>query len=206
MDFSKHPLKIVQDLLRKAHVLDHSLNVAHGRVNLSVYRPRPGYTVLAADIINHPRQLDDFFIHGIFSTAGPAKEVGIVSKVIQSATPEDLHLGFVDCVSDNLVDVCAFFDSSPLLSRYRPYNVYRTDRSYHVYMTESIFTQAEWLNFMGELLLAEDDSDLAIIDTRWVAHSLRRGYGVLRWTAHNKSFYQKPPEFVSSIPQPIPLI
>ncbi len=56
--------------------------------------------------------------------------------------------------------------------------------SFHVYWPQMRLTQAEWMAFLGWLLLDARESDR--VDTKWVACALMRGFGVLRWSGRHK--------------------
>lgn len=55
-------------------------------------------------------------------------------------------------------------------------------RSYHYYGT-SLLTEREWEVFIGSCILCNAAEGGAVVDTRWFAYSMRRGFSNLRVTA-----------------------
>ena len=58
-------------------------------------------------------------------------------------------------------------------------------RSYHLYLG-ILLSHAEWVKFMGRILLLNLRDQTPVIDSRWVGHRLIGGYGSLRWSARSK--------------------
>jgi hypothetical protein len=81
-----------------------------------------------------------------------------------------------DTLSDDLLEDLYLFDSG---------------NSMHGYILK-ILTHTEWVEFMGTLLLTEYREKPKVVDTRWVGHSLRRGYGSLRWSASAEKYKYMP--------------
>lgn len=201
MSLESHPFADVQYLLRKHGVLDSSMYISHGRVRLSYYSPRPGYGEYQVGYTPYQACFNEKYVdYCLFNDSDkPRREVGICSTVEQRSHPYNMHLGFVDCVTTDLKKIRSYFDCD-LLRRYRPLSVYKTDRSFHVYYTGGLLSQDQWLQFLGELLIAADDrDDEDVVDIRWIAHTLRRGFGVLRWSANDKTLYTHRPTLVEKI-------
>lgn len=67
---------------------------------------------------------------------------------------------------------------------YGGWNFYATGNSAHAY---SLYARPEDLTeYMARLLLLQSKTGEALVDTRWVAHALGRGYATLRLTCNNK--------------------
>lgn len=64
---------------------------------------------------------------------------------------------------------------------------YGSGRSFHGY-GESLLPEAEWVKFMGLLLLANQPKLEPTVDPRWIGHRLLAGYASLRWTK-NTHYY-----------------
>jgi hypothetical protein len=71
---------------------------------------------------------------------------------------------------------------------------FRTGRSYHQY-ADVLIPERAWLGYLGNILLLNHRSELPVVDTRWVGHSLRRGYSALRWS-HKTTRYVSEPTLV----------
>jgi len=69
--------------------------------------------------------------------------------------------------------------------------LFNSGRSMHGYILQLIsFT--EWQELMGTLLLTEYKDKPKVVDTRWIGHCLRRGYGCLRWSATSEKYLHTP--------------
>jgi hypothetical protein len=72
---------------------------------------------------------------------------------------------------------------------------YETGRSFHGYFP-GLIPQHAWPRYLGRLLLIDQLDRPPIIDTRWVGHSLVRGFAALRWS-HNTNRYLAMPHLVA---------
>ena len=68
---------------------------------------------------------------------------------------------------------------------------FKSGRSYHAYGLPLLSLQ-DWYSYLGKLLTLP--SIFPAIDTRWIGHSLRRGYSALRWS-HKTTRYRQLPTF-----------
>ncbi|WP_238965580.1 hypothetical protein, partial [Pseudomonas sp. AF32] len=73
---------------------------------------------------------------------------------------------------------------------------YNSGRSCHAYSLK-IISNAEWIDFMGRLLLVSHPHEEQIIDTRWIGHRLMSGFSSLRWSANTDKYL--------ALPQKIPM-
>lgn len=73
--------------------------------------------------------------------------------------------------------------------------LFETGRSFHGY-TPDLIPERAWPKYLGHLLLFNENAHPPVIDTRWVGHSLVRGFTALRWS-HNTSRYRAMPRFMS---------
>lgn len=69
-------------------------------------------------------------------------------------------------------------------------------RSFHAYGL-TLLEQARWYQFLGELLTLQRSRAASPVDSRWIGHSLVRGFSALRWS-HNTSRYEGMPRLVAS--------
>lgn len=68
---------------------------------------------------------------------------------------------------------------------------YNSGRSCHAYSL-NIINHAEWIDFMGRLLLVSHPHEQQIIDTRWIGHRLMSGFSSLRWSANTDKYLALP--------------
>lgn len=85
--------------------------------------------------------------------------------------------------------------------------LFDSGHSLHGYSTGRVLTEEAWIKFMGMLILANKDhlfdpdtcqNMKPVFDTRWVGHSLERGFGALRWSC-NADKYVHIPRFRGSL-------
>ena len=67
----------------------------------------------------------------------------------------------------------------------------KSGRSFHAYGFPLLKKQ-EWYQYLGKLLTLP--RNYPCIDTRWIGHSLKRGYSALRWS-HKTNRYKQLPTF-----------
>lgn len=75
--------------------------------------------------------------------------------------------------------------SEMLIQQYRPPKtaLVHSGRSFHLYLG-TLFSQTEWVSFMGRVLLLNLRDQPPTVDPRWIGHRLMAGYGALRWSDH----------------------
>lgn len=74
---------------------------------------------------------------------------------------------------------------------------YSSGRSFHGY-GEDLLSNADWVGFMGLLLLVNQPRLEPTVDPRWIGHRLLAGFSALRWTK-NTAHYLLPPTLIDSI-------
>lgn len=119
------------------------------------------------------------------------KEIAFHSRVICAEEDKVKHLPLVDfagsldkrkvdtfrgVVGERIFKNIVFFESG---------------RSYHGYVKRLISVE-QWVEFMGTILLANLPDQPEIVDSRWVGHRLRAGYGALRWSCNSEQYLQLP--------------
>ena len=120
----------------------------------------------------------------------PYEEVGLNSPVqLQERT---VHLPMVDTKgtsSRDLEQLARFVESEcPEVSSI---NWFSSGRSFHGYGS-GLLDEKRWRYFMGTLLLHRPAADGVSVDTRWVGHRLRDGYGCLRLSQNSSTYLQQP--------------
>jgi hypothetical protein len=68
---------------------------------------------------------------------------------------------------------------------------FETGQSFHAYFPDLIPEHA-WANYLGQLLVLNEHDCPHVIDTRWVGHSLARGFSALRWSNHTTRYRGMP--------------
>jgi hypothetical protein len=76
------------------------------------------------------------------------------------------------------------------------FSIYSSGRSFHLYGHALLESDAQFIQFMGRILLLNLPGKERVIDERWVGHRLMAGYSTLRWT-NNNPHYKKMPARVS---------
>jgi hypothetical protein len=72
---------------------------------------------------------------------------------------------------------------------------FRSGNAYHAYGAP-LLQSNDWYQYLGKLLTIS--TELPPADKRWIGHSLKRGYSVLRWT-RNTNRYKQTPTFLCHI-------
>lgn len=75
--------------------------------------------------------------------------------------------------------------------------LFDTGRSFHGYFP-GLIPEHAWPQYLGQLLLFNEEDHPALIDTRWIGHALIRGFAALRWS-HNTNRYRAIPRLVSMV-------
>ena len=171
-----HPIEFVESIL--------SANRRIKGVDLSVYRYHPQsleddrdvYHVAAAELrqtyelrLAELREGEDIAFHSLVK--------------MDDAT--EMHFGLLDFLAGENEFAKVERASEILITQYRPCHAMLvfSGRSYHLYM-EPLFNPAEWVAFMGRVLLLNFRDQPPTIDPRWIGHRLMAGYGALRWSAN----------------------
>jgi hypothetical protein len=68
---------------------------------------------------------------------------------------------------------------------------FSSGRSFHGY-GEDLFSELEWVKFMGLLLLSNRARLEPTVDPRWIGHRLLAGYSALRWTRNTSHYLVEP--------------
>jgi hypothetical protein len=82
---------------------------------------------------------------------------------------------------------------APSVTRGQPLSLYsfETGRSYHQY-ADVLIHESDWHHHLGSLLLLNRPCEPPIVDVRWIAHALRRGYAALRWSQNTTRYLSTP--------------
>jgi hypothetical protein len=175
---STHPINFIESVLAEDRRIS--------EVQLSVYR-------------YHPHSLsDDCITHSVI-----ARQLAATYERLSAQLDEDEDIAF-----DSLIKISgeaitkrhfALLDfqttdasrveqvSELLIAERHPPRaaLVHSGRSYHLYMVE-LLSHADWVSFMGRILLLNDRDESPTVDDRWVGHRLIAGYGALRWSAKGR--------------------
>jgi len=95
------------------------------------------------------------------------------------------HFGLLDFQAGTNERAVVEQASELLIREYHPRRsaLVNSGRSFHLYMG-ALFSHAEWVTFMGRVLLLNLRDQPPTVDPRWIGHRLMAGYGALRWSAN----------------------
>lgn len=188
---ARHPLQFVCELVGK-------LELGNAKLHYSIYAPelhtitdnRSEYSISGSEL--KTAWLDD-----MLSKLAPNEELAFHSLVTLNGKKS--HIPMIDFGGrhdeiKNLSVVKEFLKYWNL-----ELEVYSSGRSYHGY-GDRLFTEKEWIKFMGSILLLNIPGKVKIIDTRWVGHRLLGGYSSLRWSNNTRN-YKRYPAHMGSITQ-----
>lgn len=78
---------------------------------------------------------------------------------------------------------------------------YESGRSFHGYGGK-FFSEREWVQFMGVLLLSNKPRFEPTVDPRWIGHRLLAGYSALRWSKNTPYYLGFPTKLTKTLPSP----
>lgn len=170
-----------------AHALSQDKGIR--MLEFSVYDPRDEACSVRRVFRIAPDSLRDWWQSTIESLR-PYEEIGLNSRVqLQDRT---VHLPMVDTKGTSPFDLqrlahfilaeCSEVSSIKWLS---------SGRSFHGYGS-GLLDETRWRFFMGTLLLYRPTAQGVSVDTRWVGHRLRDGYGCLRLSQNSSAYLQQP--------------
>ena len=120
------------------------------------------------------------------------EEIGLNSRIQLADGDELLHLPMVDLRGGDpstLERVSMFIRAE--CPEIRAMNWFKSGRSFHGYGV-GLLDERRWRYFMGTLLLFREEEATVSVDTRWVGHRLRDGYGCLRLTKNTAVYAEYP--------------
>ncbi len=186
MNFNDHPYSHIFKLINGS--LDAELEYSiYEYQPQSVFDKRTIGTVKVAEISS------EWLAERINSLKGD-EEFAFHSKIKQGKIIKHIPFIDLDCPVEEIE-----FAKSALRKVLPPYifsglQFYDSGRSLHAYGS-CLLTRKKWVEFMGNILLANFPESLRVVDTRWVGHRLLGGFSSLRWSS-NSGYYEKLPEKV----------
>jgi hypothetical protein len=172
-----HPIDFVESIL--------AADTRIKEVQLSVYRyhpqslfddRNPTYHVPTAKL----REAYKRFVEGLSNQEDIA-----FHSMVKMDDGVERHFGLLDFQAGTTESAVVEQASELLIREYRPHRaaLVNSGRSYHLYLG-ALFSQAEWVAFMGRVLLLNLRDQPPTVDPRWIGHRLMAGYGALRWSAN----------------------
>ena len=158
-------------------------------VSYYTYRPqtiadtRTTWTIPAAEFVNAD------CVESVMDATPEGQEMAIHSA-LQIASGERVHMVMVDmstAAKAHLAKLRTFLGDN----FFQQISWYSSGRSFHGY-GEALLSEAEWVKFMGLLLLANQPRLEPTVDPRWIGHRLLAGYASLRWTRNTSHYLSTP--------------
>jgi hypothetical protein len=187
MDFTNHPLQVVEDI--RAAVPGRGLRLEFARYtyieNHTGAYPREIFTVPA-------RSVTTAWLSATLRGLAPEQELALQSRVYQGK--QTYYLGMIDFDG-------APRDPRPILAQVLPADyverlkLFSSGRSMHGYIPLTM-TEDERRQYLGRLLLANFPGQPRVVDSRWVGHRLREGYEALRWSCNTRQYKAYPVRFL----------
>ena len=191
----RHPIKVLADLK-----FDDGQKVEDFGLYLSfrIYKPAKAKEVnsedielsretfsLGSDIVSN--------VTGLISSVHKDGEMALLSKTTLGSG-KIYHIPMIDFGTRNLAEaaeipVNLIFPNSREVKFY----LFKSGRSFHGYFNQ-LLSHDEWVKYMGRLLLLNVPFRNEVVDSRWVGHSLNKGYSGLRWTANTIGYPVSPAE------------
>lgn len=181
---ANHPYQLIRELAQK----DRS---AH--FNFRLLAQKPGlYGKLEREIVD-----ETFFSAEILDNAAwdwiraqqgevcrDTAEVVVDSAVMTSAGYK--YIPMLDLVTKDAADLVKFCGRWDLWPFGVDVQCYASGNSFHVY-GRTLLTEEQRLRWLGGALLISQPDQPQLVDTRWVGHSLTKGFESLRLTANGQN-------------------
>ena len=155
-------------------------------VQLSVYRYHPQSLFDDRNPTKHVsavnlRKTYEHLVQGL----GDQEDIAFHSTVRMDDDVTERHFGLLDFQAGTTERAVVERAAELLIQEYHPAKaaLVHSGRSYHLYMG-TLFSHAEWVAFMGRVLLLNLRDQPPTVDPRWIGHRLMAGYGALRWSAN----------------------
>lgn len=181
----EHPIELINEISKnKSNIKELELGV-YTYIPRHLDNPRRIIRVSPKDIQSvHER---------LYSEIVSNEEIAFHSRVyIESELKDRIrHIPLIDfkgrdiaCIGEMIEDIISEYGFDRAF-------LFNSGRSYHLYIP-ALLTHDEWNKFMGRILLFNFPERPELVDTRWVAYSLRVGYSALRWTNNTPQYLSEP--------------
>jgi hypothetical protein len=177
---SVHPIDFMESLLAEEGRI--------GEVQFSIYRYHPQSVIDDCTTHRVPvarlRATYDQLADGL----DEQQDIAFDSLVgLRTKTGGKRHFALLDFQTTDAERVNRVAESLVLERRPPRAALVHSGRSFHLYMGE-LLSHADWVRFMGRILLLNTRDAPPTVDARWVGHRLMAGYSALRWSAKGRPF------------------
>lgn len=186
--YKGHPLHVVLDILK--------LEGSNFQLEFSYYTylkdsledPRKTFIVQGSEISENS-------LISLIENCPRGMNLAISSKIVFKDSRGVKHIPMIDLSTPNQLDLHS-------VPRVLPPELkdsmrwFESGRSFHGY-SSTLISEADWIKFMGRLLIANPVDGLAIVDSRWIGHRLISGYGSLRWSKNTFDYLKVPIEITT---------
>lgn len=200
-----HPLVVIDKIIKTAHDRGEELEFGFESFSFdpdkynndddqSVYEWHDDAGFNGKEVLERSNDLADFF----HKAAVNNRDVTITSDVrlFVGKLEKKLYLPQIDfCCHPGYNEINRRDDIKAPVDATR-LEFFNSGRSMHAYGLD-LMEQHEWLKFLGNVLLM-NQVGIGVSDSRWVGHSLCRGYSALRLTSNNDKYLAVP----SAMPNP----
>ncbi len=183
MDFSTHPLQVIQDL--RATLPARGLRLEFARYSYIPQHagpyPREVFTVLASSVT-------PTWLRATLRQQEPRQELALQSRLYVGS--QTYFMGMIDFDG-------APRDPRPQLAKVLPpdylekLKLFSSGRSMHGYIPVAMNAD-DRRQYLGRLLLANFPDQPQLVDSRWVGHRLQEGFEALRWSCNTKQYKAYP--------------
>lgn len=183
MNLQNHPYLHICEIIK-------TYSDAEFEFSIYEYEPRALFDKRATFKVNGSHITEKWFSSILESLKGE-EELALHSKI--KIGNRYYHLPMIDfSCSSNELDF-AMQELRKVLdpSIFSGFKYYDSGRSMHGYGS-CLLSRADWLRFMGAILLVNIPDEQYLIDSRWVGHRLIGGYSSLRWTSNTKYYLRTP--------------
>lgn len=174
-----HPIEFIESIL--------SADRRIKEVQLSVYRYHPQSLFDDREPTHHvpAAELGEAYKHmvGMLKDGEDIAFHSMIKMGDDDHNVTERHFGLLDFQAGTNELSAVEQASEALIEQYRPCKaaLVNSGRSFHLYLG-ALFGHAEWVSFMGRVLLLNLRDQPPTIDPRWIGHRLMAGYGALRWS------------------------
>lgn len=211
-NIEEHPLRLLETLAKKFNIKSFTLRTYEECEYGGGFRDIASYRVPAEKIVERGLKLmaeakedgHDLVVdslvrieNGIAGTKGDAMHLGFVDFLVKA---EDID---IDTLVNNLSEdpeTKTDFHSMTGVDPETGLAFFRSGRSYHAYVTQTLFSEEEMRIFLATLLVIKPLHQADVVDSRWVGRRLLAGSGALRLTKTSARYLAFPQRVYTAPP------
>lgn len=219
MNFDRHPMKFLLSLAKKYADRSPVFAFKSYKVNMDHvygdnYREVEEVRIRGAELEgkltaflteSEDNGLDVVVDSSVSIWTNTAKEACMTPALREAMTADGgrvtLHIPMIDFSCKALPDVRVLKELWGTECPPSRLKFYSSGRSFHAY-GDTLLKPFEWTDFIGTLLLVNTPEQPDVVDTRWVGHRIRKGYGALRLTKSSPKYLEYPTEVASIFSAP----